>query len=132
MSKPAILATPLSARRANLAARPNPARHTDYLVSLEGHIGANAVGVALCYVPDGGILDPEGFAAYLDSLAGESWGGIEEIGAAILADVESELVPRYLRVTVRGAGHPPAPAHAAMFEGRQPGWKNEALLARLA
>lgn len=131
VSEPARLVTALSARRASLATRANPASHTDYLVRLEGAVGAGGVMLALAYVPDRTVLAPESFTAYLAALAEESWTGIEEIGAAALADIESELVPRYLRIALTGPERANV-AHGAVFEGRQPGWRNDAILARLA
>jgi len=121
------------ARRRLLAVRDNPARGSDYLVRLDVAISPAAIGpvaVALTYVPDRTILERGAFAAYLDALAAQDWSAIEEMGAAALADIESELVPRYLGIALRESGDR-ADGHAALFEGRQPGWNNDALLARL-
>jgi hypothetical protein len=125
---------PLTRRRAMLAPRPNPARNADYLVRLEGAVetALGNVVIELTYVPDTVILAPDAFAAYLKALTRESWGSIEELGGALLADIESEAVPRYMRLTLRNAAiRGPVSSHAALFEGCQPGWKNDAMLARL-
>ena len=125
---------PLTLRREMLAPRPNPARNADYLVRLEGAVetALGNVAVEIAYVPDAVILAPDAFAAYLKALTRESWGSIEELGGALLADIESEAVPRYLRLALRNAATGgPVSGHAALFEGCQPGWKNHAMLARM-
>ena len=134
--RPEGTGAPLARRRSLLQISDNPARRADYMVRLDGAIEAGAAGtvaIALAYIPDRAILSPAGFGAYLDSLKGENWGSIEELGAAILADIESEVVPRYLRLTLRGGTDKPGcvSGHVVLFEGRQPDWKNDAILARL-
>lgn len=126
-------AGPVAERRNLLVASGNPVRHADYLIRLEGRIenrGA-AFSVGLDYIPDRAILDAGAFGAYLQALAAQLWNSIEEIGGAVLGDVESEVLPRYLRVTVRDEQSEAGRSHIVLFEGRQPDWKNDALLARL-
>ena len=123
---------PAAGRRQLLATAPNPARHTDYVVTLENKIdvrGLGAVSIALAYIPDRVTLDPAVFAPYLAALAETSWTSIEAMGASILADMESELVPRYSRIVIRGTLADGG--YGVMFESRQPDWKNDGILARL-
>ena len=120
---------PAARRRAALAVQANPARHVDYLICLEGKVetALGSIAVELSYVPDPVILAPDVFVAYLDALTQEPWNSLEEMGAAALADIESEALPRYLRLALRSG----KAGHDALFEGRQPNWKNDGLLARL-
>ena len=127
-----MIDAPAAGRRQLLATAPNPARHIDYVVTLENQIetrGLGAVSIELAYVPDRVTLLPTVFAPYLAALAGDSWESIEAMGASILADMESELVPRYSRIVIRGSLADGA--YHVMIEGRQPDWKNDGLLARL-
>ena len=124
----------LTARRQCLAAAPNPAAHLDYVVVLSGSLPApdgGAFEIAVHYVPDRTTLGADSFAAYLARLGAQGFAAAEEIGATVLADFDSEIVPRYLRVSV-AAITPGAPRHEARFESRQPGWTNDGALARLA
>lgn len=123
-----------SARRQALTATGNPASHIDYVVKLSGAMpaeGGDGVEIALAYVPDRVVIAPDSFAAYLALLGGQGLASAEEIGAAVLADIDSEFVPRYLRVTVTAGAGPGGPRHEARFETRQPNWSNDAAVARL-
>ncbi len=123
-----------TARRDRLIAADNPARHLDYVVTLAGRLGAqggDSAEVALAYVPDRAVIAPDSFATYLELLAAQGLGTAEEIGAAVLADIDSEIVPRYLRVTVAAEARPGVPRHEARFETRQPGWANDGAVTRL-
>lgn len=126
----------LTARRVELKAAANPARHMDYVIVLEGALEIRDLGlitIALSYVPDRVVLEPPAFPAYLLALGRQGWNAIEEIGAAVLGDVDSEIVPRFIRVSVAAEGAQPQGLirHAARFEARQPNWANDALVSRL-
>jgi hypothetical protein len=126
------VADALTARRQCLAAAPNPAVHLDYVVSLSGSVtlpDGDRFTVAVVYVPDRATIAPQSFADYLAQLGADPFHAAEEIGAAVLGDFDSEIVPRYLRVIVTADG---SPRHEARFEARQPGWANDGALARLA
>jgi len=127
----------IALRRTLLATHENPARRSDYLVRFEGTIDAIGFGkvtVELAYVPDRVVIARAAFSAYLKALECGRWAAIEAVGADILADLDSELVPRYARVTLHAGrnGEDTVTAYVAAFESRQPDWKNEGLLARLA
>lgn len=125
-----------AARRALLAVQENPARGADYLVRFDGTIDAIGFGkvtIGLAYVPDRAVMARAAFSAYLKALERGHWTSIEAVGADVLADLESELVPRYVRVTLHAGrtGEDTVAAYVASFESRQPDWKNDGLLARL-
>lgn len=126
-----------SARRGHLATRANPSPGLDFVVThgaklrIEGLPGQ--VALTLRYVPDRLVVAPEAFEAYLAALSGEHWCCLEEVAAAVLEDLNNQLVARWVHATL---GVQPGPgrfheAHRVMLEDRQPGWDNPALLARL-
>lgn len=123
-----------TARRECLAAADNPAAHLDYVVTLSGRLAAQGgpdANVAVAYVPDRAVIEPDSFAAYLELLGAQDIATVEAIGAAVLGDIDSEIVPRYLRVTVTADSKAGTPRHEARFETRQPGWSNDGALTRL-
>lgn len=127
---------PGAARRDLLATQDNPARRSDYLVRFDGTIdiiGFGKVTIDLTYVPDRVVIARAAFSSYLKALEAGRWASMEAVGADVLADLESELVPRYLRVTLHAGrnGEDAVAAYSASFESRQPDWKNDPLLARL-
>ena len=104
---------------------PNPDARHDYLVRLDGPVGSEA-RLTLHYVPDRGIADAAGFAAYLDALGPAAAQSPEALAARVLEDVSNALVPRWVRVTVTRLGH------AVLIEDSQPDWENNALISVLA
>ena len=120
---PAIDTQPFLLRRRLLATAANPAPKPDYLVKLECAVADGPLRLA--YVPDRLVLVPDGLKAYLAALAAEPWDAPEALGLALLADLNDQLVPRWLGV---GLGHT---AHRLWLEDRQPNWDNRALLDRL-
>ncbi len=118
-------------RRDLLATRANPDTRLDYVVSMKG-VMASAPGagaeVALRYIPDRRVLDCEAFARYLEVLDAMAWKSLEAMAVAIRDDVNNEVVPRWLQVTVSGSG---AGGHDIMLEDSQPKWDNLPLLSRL-
>jgi len=119
-------------RREYLLTEPNPDSRLDYVVSLNGQaplLGGGHARAALLYVPDKLILKTGCLARYLEALADQSWGSLEEVAVTVRDDINNEVVPRWLQITVS------APAgehsHGVMLEDRQPHWDNVALLSRL-
>lgn len=104
---------------------PNPDARHDYLVRLDGAVGAES-RLTLHYVPDRGIADAAGFIAYLDTLGATAAESPEALAARVLDDVSNALVPRWLRVTVT------RPGHTVLIEDSQPNWENDALISVLA
>ncbi len=125
-------------RRAVLRVQANPAERVDYRVILSrpvsGCDGAGALHMTLEYVPDRVILVPDSLTRYVAGLEHLSWPGPEALGVAILDDINNEVVPRWLRVTVvvgqeaqpHAPGSDAAPwhtvSHAVILEDRQPHW----------
>jgi len=132
-SAPDLSAAAAEAAKAEAARRPietaeNPEPRIDYLIRLAGAAAGGAAQVTLLFVPDKRIVPAEGLDAYLARLEdfdAETPGLPERLALRILEDLNDELVPRWVQVTVAG----PA-GHAALVEDRQPKWDNKALLAR--
>jgi 7-cyano-7-deazaguanine reductase len=141
---PADLSTAAAeAAEAEAARRPietivNPDPRVDYLVRLDGAVGALGAGsgngetgaqVRLVFVPDKRILPGDAFPTYLARLAEreEATGGEpERLALRILDDLNDELVPRWLQVTITTAD-----GRRVLVEDRQPKWDDKALLARV-
>jgi len=113
------------ARRSLLAVRANPAQRLDYRVTLTGGVSSGTHGtlaLTLAYVPDRVVLDPCGFARYATALGEETWPELEALGVLILDDVNNEVVPRWLHLTVQ------AGAHMVTLTDSQPGWTDRLAL----
>ena len=110
---------------ATLRELPNPATRHDYLVRLDGAVGAEAK-LTLHYVPDRSIVEAAGFGSYLDALAEVAQGTPEVLAARVLEDVNNALVPRWVRVTITHSGH------AVLIQDSQPDWENDALISVLS
>lgn len=129
-ASPATAATCPEQRRGRLEVLPNPAERLNYQVSLRaGADGADPDGapfalILVDYVPDRVLLDPSAFAAYVAGLSTQSWDGLEALGVTVLDDLNNELVPRWVRVTVRAARTARAPTlrHGVVLEDWQPSW----------
>lgn len=111
-------------RRERLTTAPNPDARHDYLVTLTG-APQPGTRLELRYVPDRWVIEPAGFAAYLDGLTTFT-GGLEALALAVLDDIGNELVPRWSEVRVESA------SHRVVVEERQPAWDNPHLFARMA
>ncbi len=120
------------ARRALLAAAPNPGEHHEYMVMLEGSLALadQPVEAALCYVADRRVLSMDAFVAYLDAVAGAAWPTLEAVAEAMLADMNNELVPRWVQIRLVAGPGERGECHRVIIEDRQPGWDNPTLLAR--
>lgn len=121
-------------RREQLTTAPSPTPHHDYVVTFAGRVDRALPGrpldLRLRYVPDRRTVDRVALERYLDGLGDHAWPSLEAIAAAIVDDVNNEAVPRWVSVTLSDASGAAA-HHAVLFEDRQPGWDNPALLARL-
>ncbi len=111
-------------RRDRLATTANPAEHFDYLVTRSQHLPDGAV-VSVTYVPDRRILGDGVLEHYLSACEPALPPLAEARAALVVADLNNELVPRWLRVVVAQG------CHHVVIEDRQPGWANAELLSRL-
>ncbi|MDA0676336.1 MAG: hypothetical protein O3A88_08290 [Proteobacteria bacterium] len=125
-------------RRALLETANGPATHAEYLVSLSGTLSlppAGPVTVWVRYVPDRRVVAPQTFGAYLAAVAAAPWPSLEHAAAAILDDINNELVPRWIQVRIVQASgataDPGLPRHDVLLEDQQPKWENPSLLSRL-
>lgn len=124
-------------RRRFLITDRNPDVRLDYLITIAGHMAIhNDVDcsiISLRYVPDKVIMQPASFGHYLDALSTLGWDGLEEAAAAVLNDVNNEIIARWLQVRISAPRqvHPGIDAHEVLLEDRQPNWDNVRLLSRL-
>lgn len=128
---------PLS-RRELLIADSNPENRLDYVISLaddlvHGEDHDHPSKVRLRYIPDNLILRPESFGTYLDRLSDTSWPSLEAAAAAIIDDINNELVPRWVQVSVELQPGPGTTIHfhSVILEDKQPKWENPDMLSRL-
>lgn len=123
------------ARRSRLVTTENPNPRQDYVVTLSGELRlpalAAAVSATLRYVPDRLILQPSVLAAYLATIEGISWPTLEAVATAMLADVNNELIPRWVHIHLAATGVDGHDRHDIDVEDRQPNWENAGLIARL-
>ena len=121
-------------RRRLLATRANPDTGVDYVVTITVNLapvpGLGTTGIAIRYVPDRRVLDPDCLSAYTAALTGASWDGLESLALAIRDDLNNEAVPRWLQVAVSGPSRSIL-GQQILVEDRQPRWDNPGLLARL-
>ena len=106
---------------------PNPA--LDYLIMIDDCAPKTDWSIALRYVPDKLIVEPDAIARYVERLVTQGDAGAEKIALAILEDLNNETVPRWIEVA---CAHRGTPQHRVLIGDRQPNWENSGLLARLA
>ena len=120
-------------RRAHLTTAANPDPRHDYVVSLSGALPppflAPQVTATLGYVPDRLVLARPAFTAYLAALSAGEWATLEAMATTVLADVNNELVPRWVHVYLAAAGD--GERYSVTLVDHQPNWDNPSLLARL-
>ncbi|TWA87755.1 hypothetical protein FBZ83_101621 [Azospirillum brasilense] len=115
-------------RREFLTTAANPDARHDYLVELHGE-PAPGIRLTLRYVPDRAVGTPDGVAAYLGALFDTAAAaGPEALAVAVLDDLNNELIPRWVEITVERSL--PVP-HRVVIEDRQPGWDNPHLFSRM-
>lgn len=115
-------------RREFLTTATNPDARHDYLVELHGE-PAPGTRLTLRYVPDRAVATPDGVAAYLGALSGSAaTAGPEALAVAVLDDLNNELIPRWVEVTVERT----LPVRQrVVIEDRQPDWENPHFFARM-
>ncbi|MBC8270361.1 MAG: hypothetical protein H8E36_16605 [Rhodospirillaceae bacterium] len=124
-------------RRRFLEAERNPDIKLDYVITITGrmatHSNVDCSVVSLRYVPDRVILKPTSFGRYLDALGTMDWAALEEAAAAVLNDVNNEIIARWVQVGIFAPDqvHPGIDGHEVLLEDRQPNWDNVGLLSRL-
>ena len=82
-------------------------------------------------MPDRQVLQPQALASYVTAIEGMSWPSLEAVAATVLADLNNELIPRWIHVHLAAAGTDGGIGHDVDIEDRQPSWDNEWLIARL-
>ena len=126
-------------RRALIVSQSNPAPAHDYVSTLSLTVDAgtrcpfeHGGRLEIRLVPDRAVADPEAFRHYLETVADLGWETAEACAAAVLDDVNNELVPRWVQVSlVLTAGGGGSVAQTVVIEDRQPSWSNAELMARL-
>lgn len=117
---------PVLARRRLLDLSDNPRPSIDYLVdaefSLGPLLGETSPTFRLAYVPDQLLLDLQAPTSYGQALLQQSFAGLEDLVAVVFEDINDQLVPRWLRLTVG------IPGYRLTFEDRQPNWNSPHLL----
>lgn len=114
-------------RRALLVIAPAPLPRHDAIVSLCADMGDATV--RLRYVPDRDILSPAAFRTYLDTVTGIAGTSPERLAQTVLEDVNDQVIPCWLEVTLTTADN--GIAHQVRIEERQPKWQDRGLLNRL-
>ncbi len=116
-------------RREHLGTDTNLNTKVEYVVTLSGTI-SQTCRVDIRYIPDLAILKPASLSIYLSALGDLNWERLEALGLTILNDLNNELIPRWVQVTVSGTSADMA--HRVTLEDRQPRWDNAALLSRMS
>jgi len=124
------------ARRLLLRVGPAPECRVDCVTNLACHLDrstGDATDVIVRYIADRDILQPDSLAGYLEALPRGADVSVEELAVTVLADINDQVVPRWVRVRLRRqnpAAHG-VTRHDVVVEDRQPGWDNASLLSRL-
>ena len=116
-------------RREHLGTDTNLNTKVEYVVTLSGSVSGTCQ-VEIRYIPDLTILKPITLKTYLGTLSTMNWENLEALGLTILNDLNNELIPRWVQVTVLGTSADMA--HRVTLEDRQPRWDNAALLSRMS
>lgn len=131
-------ATDLPARRQLITTMANPDSKIDYVSTLEADLAGpdgERARVVVRYVPDRWVLEETGLSRYLEVVGDLAPANLETAATTLVADLADQLVPRWIQVFVQqtAPGSATAPGrHEVLVEERQPKWKNEELLGRLA
>jgi len=122
-------------RRDLIASENNPLLSLDYVATLKGEIpasdGTDGTRITIRYVPDKLVFDDSSWAAYLAAVALVG-PGLETVAATVIADLNNELVPRWVHVEIADDDAAESTGHGVVMEDRQPNWDNPGLLRRLA
>ena len=120
-------------RRRLLITQPNPDESIDYLVLLNGRIKQSESGpidVKINYVPDRQIIEATSLSIYFDTVGTEMFPSTENAGILLLDDINNELVPRWIQITVsqKFSVDDFTHLHESRFQDSQPNWSNSQLL----
>lgn len=122
---------PASTLRWRRNARPD----LDYVASLSEPSAISGFAIVLRYVPDKLLIEPasltEYLAEYRASASADAATHPETVALALLDDINNDIVPRWVQITVRSVADGPAPAESVVLEDRQPNWANTDILATL-
>ena len=113
----------------HLVVRNNPRVELDFVVILDGGVHAGN-RIEMRYVPDKLILAHPSFGSYLANLADRGEAPPEAIALTVLDDINNEVVPRWIQVTVASTDAQP-PTQRTIVEDRQPNWANHGILENL-
>ena len=123
----------VQSRRALLTCDSNPNNMSDYLISLGGSLMMEDHGtfdIRVTYVPDSFILNFASFHSYLMALGTSTEMTPEHYGKTLLEDINNELVPRWVRVTLIGRrAATVGGSYRCLFQDSQPNWSNPSLTA---
>jgi len=121
------------ARRDLLGCQSNPEEKQEYLVSFSGDLRLSndqLFQVRLTYVPDLFVLDATTFQPYLDIVGRVDDSTPERSGKLILEDINNQLVPRWIRVTIFGRlDQSDMHTYRCLFQDHQPNWQNSSLIS---
>lgn len=130
-------------RRQTLTGTANPSDRMEYIVTLFGSIAiesvAKNVALKIRYIPDKSILERKAFEAYLRVLEQTAWPNLEDLAAAILDDMNNEIISRWIQIELTTEGTAPKADggemefgdYTVLIEDRQPKWDNPVLLSRI-
>ncbi len=124
-------------RRALLDTQSNPDKGHDYVITLRaivfGLSTKSKTTLTLRYVPDRYVLAPSSLEVYLKTIGELDWPGLEKAATVIRDDINNEVVPRWLQVSLCAPVNAQGTVqhHDILLEDQQPKWDNPSLLSRL-
>ena len=132
MSQPNLQADTASVRRQHLQTQANPNPKVDYLSVVRDTVGGDEISVLLRYVPDKLVMPPTAFTAYLKAFHTADFHSLETFALTLLEDINNEVVPRWVEITVTQSSSGWSPGHSVTVVDQQPRWNNTGLLSRIA
>lgn len=130
-------------RRQTLTWTANPSDRMEYIVTLSGSLAIEAVSkkvaLKIRYVPDKSVLERTAFEGYLRVLEETAWSNLEDLAAAVLDDMNNEIITRWIQIELTTEGTAPKADggemefgdYTVLIEDRQPKWDNAVLLSRI-
>ena len=118
----------LRQRRACLITAASPAAERDRItipsgeLPTSGRLGGGSIQVDLRYIADRDVIAAEALAKYFEVAAQEPCDTLEAYADMVLKDLNNELVPRWIWLRLRSAGH------QVIQQDQQPSWDNHGLL----
>ena len=123
----------VQSRRTLLTCGSNPNDMSAFLISLGDSLMMEDHGtfdVRVTYVPGSFILNVTSFHSYLMALGTSTEMTPERSGKTLLEDINNELVPRWVRVTLIGRrAAAVGGSYRCLFQDSQPNWSNPSLTA---